>query len=866
MFIICVWLILIAVGGVCSVENVTVIRERLEFEVQYTYIVQYNTEYVFEFVPNAEDGKWPSRVWVSADSGDTSRPLLVTYRQIAGAGTWQLPYHTGDQLQYEFERTLCPDDSAQGNTTYCGGEREARGEFALHMVSACAAPVTVRLRARIIRDWVLPFDTPVAITASLTSPWVNHFRFLEDQKSVRLHLESEDDVCAFIAIQNYSCPIYEMVTDLVDSTLRMTMQRSGAVQISRSKYPLGFYAIVIILDNDKECTGDEPALDDWLWQVAIGGSENQGRITPSREKQLTIALRPSLSRTQYIIASVVSFVVFFGFYIAFGVFVLLQRWPAFAKYVRPKAVLVNKSTENGESQGDGIYSDAETPAHRRARRGSDATFDSSDDSHSDEELPTGTTTVSATPAHLASPASPASPAEPRSPVSPGYPVTPGAAVTFSAPPETDNGVSLENDRQPNNEQGGAVDAGDGSTPFGLPSQLRLAALSRRRARVLEARSDRYLQTLIIVAIFYALPVVQFVFAYQMFMNQSGMLDVCYYNFLCAHPAGDLNDFNHVFSNIGYLLLGALFILQLYRRKQRRKQLPRDEEYGIPAHYGLLASLGVSLMVVALLSATYHVCPNRLNFQFDTAFMYVMSVLAMVKIYQARHPDVNARAHSTFGVLAVFIAFGVGGVLGGGPFFWAVFTVVHVFTFLLLSLRIYYIGQFRMETKTLQIAARELRSVPKSGIRPLYTARLVMLLIANAVNWAFALYGLLIQSTNFASHLLNLLLCNTLMYMLFYLVMKIMHGERPRWYVWCFLVSALAAWAPALYFFTSGSSSWSSMPAQSRHLNHECLVLQFYDSHDLWHMLSAVALYLSFNTLLTWDDGLAAVKRTEIAVF
>ena len=38
-------------------------------------------------------------------------------------------------------------------------------------------------------------------------------------------------------------------------------------------------------------------------------------------------------------------------------------------------------------------------------------------------------------------------------------------------------------------------------------------------------------------------------------------------------------------------------------------------------------------------------------------MYVLAVLSMVKIYQSRHPDINARAHATFGVLAVLIALG-----------------------------------------------------------------------------------------------------------------------------------------------------------------------------------------------------------------
>ncbi|KAI8422128.1 hypothetical protein MSG28_006046 [Choristoneura fumiferana] len=258
--------------------------------------------------------------------------------------------------------------------------------------------------------------------------------------------------------------------------------------------------------------------------------------------------------------------------------------------------------------------------------------------------------------------------------------------------------------------GGARPVSELERPFGLPRRLRLDALARRRGRVLRARSDRYLHTLYTVAVFYALPVVQFVAAFQILMNVSGSLDICYYNFLCAHPAGALADFNH--------------------------------EYGIPAHYGMLGALGAGMMVVALLSASYHVCPNRLNFQFDVAFMYVLAVLSMVKIYQARHPDVNARAHATFGVLALLIALVVWGVLGGGALFWGAATVLHVFSVLLLSLRIYYRWR-RAGCGGCRAGAGAGRRRGRGGpaqARPLYAARLVLLLIANAVNWGFALYG------------------------------------------------------------------------------------------------------------------------------
>ncbi|KAJ8721751.1 hypothetical protein PYW07_002526 [Mythimna separata] len=517
-----------------------------------------------------------------------------------------------------------------------------------------------------------------------------------------------------------------------------------------------------------------------------------------------------------------------------------------------------------------------SPARRR--RDSTATFDSSDNSDTDdeEENRTATTVVTTTAVTTPPPGEPAtssdapdSPDEPSRPDAPDTVLGPAgrADVTTDTADIPDASTSTRAVQTEQNGNGIYLERVQSmARPFGLPARLHVAALSRRRARVLAARSDRYLYTLYTVALFYSLPVLQFVAAYQVVLNVTGSLDTCYYNFLCAHPWGGISDFNHVFSNAGYLLLGALFMLQVRRRKMRRKRKPRDEEYGIPAHYGLLSSLGAAMMMVALLSATYHVCPNALNFQFDTAFMYVLAVLSMVKIYQSRHPDINARAHATFGVLAVLIALVVWGVLGGGPLFWSVFTVLHIFTFLLLSLRIYYVGQFRFEKESLQQAARSVADMPARGLRPLYTARLVMLLIANAVNWGFALYGLFTQSGDFAGHLLSVLLTNTLLYMVFYLSMKLLHGERPRWYAWLYLAAASAAWAPGLYFFISGSTDWSTTPALSRHLNHECVVLQFYDSHDLWHILSAVALYFSFNAMLTWDDGLAAVKRTEIAVF
>lgn len=121
-----------------------------------------------------------------------------------------------------------------------------------------------------------------------------------------------------------------------------------------------------------------------------------------------------------------------------------------------------------------------------------------------------------------------------------------------------------------------------------------------------------------------------------------------------------------------------------------------QECGIPKHFGLFYAMGTALMMEGLLSACYHVCPNYTNFQFgecppgsppptpgpptplsplcpppDTSFMYMIAGLCMLKLYQKRHPDINASAYSAYACLALVIFFSVVGVVsavgteGGG---------------------------------------------------------------------------------------------------------------------------------------------------------------------------------------------------------
>ncbi|XP_030890294.1 LOW QUALITY PROTEIN: SID1 transmembrane family member 1 [Leptonychotes weddellii] len=186
-------------------------------------------------------------------------------------------------------------------------------------------------------------------------------------------------------------------------------------------------------------------------------------------------------------------------------------------------------------------------------------------------------------------------------------------------------------------------------------------------------------------------------------NTTGNQDICYYNFLCAHPLGVLSAFNNIFSNLGYVLLGFLFLLIVLHRDilHHRALEAKDSfamEYGIPKHFGVFYAMGIALIMEGVLSACYHVCPNYSNFQFDTSFMYMIAGLCMLKLYQTRHPDINASAYAAYASFAAVITLTVLGVVFGknDVWFWVIFSAIHVLASLALSTQIYYMGRFKID--------------------------------------------------------------------------------------------------------------------------------------------------------------------------
>lgn len=126
--------------------------------------------------------------------------------------------------------------------------------------------------------------------------------------------------------------------------------------------------------------------------------------------------------------------------------------------------------------------------------------------------------------------------------------------------------------------------------------------------------------LVVIGIFYNITVLQLLISQAGRLRESGNLDECTFNFQCARPFWYFVAFNNVVSNAGYVFFGLLIVVMNYARKRSYKRIlvvqpSLEDRYGIPQHSGLMTAIGIAVIMEGISSATYHVCPNNVNYQF-----------------------------------------------------------------------------------------------------------------------------------------------------------------------------------------------------------------------------------------------------------
>jgi len=374
--------------------------------------------------------------------------------------------------------------------------------------------------------------------------------------------------------------------------------------------------------------------------------------------------------------------------------------------------------------------------------------------------------------------------------------------------------------------------------------------------------------LVQTGMFYSLPTIQMVLDSSRIFTITGNQDYCYYNSLCQRPLGDLRDFNHIFSNLGYVVLGCMFHYIVYKKEENEKLL--DSSLGIPRQYSLYYAMGHSLIGIGVMSSCYHVCPTTITFQFDTTYMYLLAFFMIIKIYQSRHPDLVCSAFRGFLFLGVCLVFEACSLYFTGSVIRILFTVFFVGTLFSMSIYTYTNGEVRMDYKAFFNATtfvyHGLLSGEMGWFQVFLCPRKMFITLLILTNLSFCFLFSVHDEKGISEILLFTFIGNLMFYLSYYVIMKLYCGERLAWHCVIFLLLDLLCVFPALYFFTQLEKNPKVSAAKSRGLNCECTFLGFFDQHDLWHFLGGYGLFFMFMFLLSLDDNCLHDPRDQIPVF
>ncbi|MGH0179701.1 UNVERIFIED_CONTAM: hypothetical protein FKN15_002024 [Acipenser sinensis] len=644
-------------SGIHNTENKPTASKGAEFNRVYSGYVNRGVEEIYSFNYTTEPGKVDAvRVYVSVNSDDQHYPVIFVIRQQNGVLSWQRKY-----TYQEVGRTLCPLEPMQ---------EERTSEQYIFIDMASMAPFDVRYELLVTRVNHFTLETGVMFNFSATPSQPRYFlyEFPDKADSVVIKVVSNRaSPCTVVSVQDIWCPVYDQDHNVEFIGVYQSMTLKAAITVQRKDFPGGkFYVVFVIKPEDYTCGGSFPSTK---------GKGNQ-TWNQDRIKDLNVTIVPSINERVYVHAMLFSFVIFLFFFL--GAVIV-----AFVHYVSAHPVSFVRLQRQ---ELDGLYSP--------------------DDG-------TGMVAASHPLASSASEGGSYGAIDESSPAAPG---SHSASPMDTARCRSYSDSSAEEDSDLDTLQDMACD----KNVVTAKAYVYVSDLSCKDSKIVSKKYKIYFWNITTISVFYALPVIQLVITYQTVVNVTGNQDICYYNFLCAHPLGVLSAFNNILSNVGYILLGFLFLLIVLRRNVLHKRALEAKD-----------------------------------------------IYAMI-----------------FGKNATW--------------FWILFSLIHVIASLTLSTQIYYMGRFKIDIG--------------------FFKRIVTVLYTDCIQQ-----------------------CNRPMYML-------RNSERLRPIPLFCIIATAVMWGAALYFFFQILTSWEETPAESREQNRECILLNFFDDHDIWHFLSAAAMFFSFLVL------------------
>ena len=387
---------------------------------------------------------------------------------------------------------------------------------------------------------------------------------------------------------------------------------------------------------------------------------------------------------------------------------------------------------------------------------------------------------------------------------------------------------------------------------------------------LEKKYMRFVWGICSICLFFGIPALQSTILKQEIASTKGDLDFCYFNSRCATHIGSIYAFNNVWSNSGFVLLGVLFILIVTTRYRNSRQ----SETGADRYVGLELAMGLSMITEGLMSALYHACPNAGNYKYDTLFMFVSLLLIMLQLYTSRHAHSNLSSHTFILLIGMFICLSILEALESSQLLYCIRSIYILFvilTTLTLLVNIYHLGNASLLIFTLHDVISKRKSIFRVCWPTHNKHRMVHLIFVLGINLCGASCLLFMPQLEMGTIFIGIFGGNFCFYLCYYWVMKIIKSEHKH-NTLVFLVTfsigifSVLLWIIAFSVYRNPVTNWAMGPVISKEMNRECVLWGFYDEHDLWHILSAYALFFTYLSIVKTDDNVASVRRDKLSVF
>jgi len=352
----------------------------------------------------------------------------------------------------------------------------------------------------------------------------------------------------------------------------------------------------------------------------------------------------------------------------------------------------------------------------------------------------------------------------------------------------------------------------------------------------------YLEYLIIIGLFYITPSMQFIFF------QANNNITCYYNFGCKHDYGIIPSLNNLISNILYVLLGLIYLITV-----KLKTIDSGIKDMVLFNKSLYYCLGMCLIFEGISSSLYHICPSKLNLQFDTTFMLIGIVMSYLCLYNNRHIGYICHAFKFYFIIFLVMVLNIVSLVkkinSTHWWIWLITFLIVVYCLFFTSIYIFIGRDYDLNLESIKEALVNL-SIKKHYGNPQFW----FILVTNSFTLSTLLYAS-ITDAYFTGWLLFIGFINLMIYFCYYLIYKKVNHEKISYTLKILIGIDLIFFILALYFYYNTNYNTFIELEESNKLNKHCILFDFFDNHDIWHFLSAIALYLFMNIILFIDQDI-----------